>query len=459
MFNSLRLRTIVIFVLINILLIVLLARFSYLFVRNLYLEQFREQVSIALRVAEARIDRPFLRFLSPDEPSLARTYVANTLAQLDTLLQVKNIFIFNRKGQVLSALHTHDAQTALLINKQTINDLQPGQHLISEPFKADDGQWYLWAFNRLSADLFIGLRENAQRLAQINRLSGQFLLFGLLGMVLTFLAALFIARSVHAPLRKIIRFSNRIGRGDFTAPTPDFKIKEMKQLASALSQMRDALAQRDREKEQMLAQIAHELRNPLGGIELLADLIRDDLPANHDDIQYLNRISDEVGHLKKQINQFLHYSRPRPSQRTMVRLAKLINELREYYAPVLREKQAELRTEFRQPFILFDREHLRQILNNLISNSLQALNGKEGIITIRSHNDTLEVEDNGPGIAKSEREKIFRPFFTSKTDGIGLGLTICKKLCTLNGASVTVSEGAKGGALFIIKLNSKDGEA
>ncbi len=456
MFNSLRIRTIVIFVLINILLIVLLARFSYLFLRNLYLDQFHDQVSMALRVADAKIDRSLLKFLSPDEPSLARRYVTHTLVRLDSLLQVKNIFVFDQKGNVLSALQKNDAQTALLINKPMLAELKAGQRLISKPFKADDGQWYLWAFKRLSDDYFIGLRENAQRLAQINRLSGKFFLFGLLGVGLTFLAALFIARSIHAPLKEITRFSDQIGQGNFGVQAPNFKIKEMAQLTQALSQMRDALAQRDREKEQMLAQIAHELRNPLGGIELLAGLIRDDLPPDHSDLPYLEKILQEVGHLKEQINEFLHYSRPRPAEKIMVNLSELTDELQEAFAPILKEKRAELRREFQQNLLLFDREHLKHILSNLLLNSLQALNGQAGQITLRCANDTLEIEDNGPGIPPDERPKIFQPFFTTKSDGIGLGLTICQRLCRLNGASLNVQSGSLGGALFKIQLNTKD---
>lgn len=456
MFNSLKIRTIAIFLLINILLFGLLVRFSYRLMRNLYLEQFHEQVAIALSVIDRDTDRHLLNYISPNMPSMAQTYLTAALQRLDSLLKVENIFIFNRNGQVLSAIQKSDALTGLLINRQSISRLKSGQRLISEPFKADDGQWYLWAFKRLDGSYFVGLRENAQRLAQINRLSDKFLILGLMGILLSFLSALFIARSVHAPLKEITDFSKQIGQGNFSARAPGFRLKELLPLTNALSQMRDALAQRDREKEQMLAQIAHELRNPLGGIELLTGLIRDDLPADHKDQPYLKNILNEVHHLKEQINEFLNYSRPRPAEKTPVFLPALMEELQEHFAPKLKAKPVKLITEFKRDTILFDRDHLKHILTNLILNSYQAIDNAEGKIIIRSLDNCLEIEDNGCGIKQDERENIFQPFFTGKDDGIGLGLTICRNLCRLNGADIQVFEAPQGGALFRIELNNGD---
>ncbi len=454
LFNSFKGRTIVIFSFINVLLLMVLARFSYLFVRNLYLEQFREQLQTSLRVVTHTLDRDLLNYLTPAPNSMAQHYVNKALQQADSILNLSNVFVFDDQWQVLSALNRSEAITGLLVNKESLRHLKIGEIHIGQPFLADDGSWYLWAFQRLSAHRFIGLRENARRLAQIDRLASKFLWFGLGGVLLTLLAALFIAQSVHAPLKGIIQFSQKIGQGNFSVRPPHSKLKEIVELTQALNQMRQALAQRDQEKEQLLAQIAHELRNPLGGMELLIGLVRDDLPKDHPDQVYLDKVLQEIAQLKKQITEFLNYSRPRPAEPTNVNLPELAQELRTQFAHELQAKNTELLTNFEQSNFFFDREHLKHILSNLIANSLQAVNGQAGVIWLRCAHNVLEVEDNGPGIAAEQQDKIFQPFFTTKNDGVGLGLTICQKLCTLNQATLHFVP-TTGGALFKIQLKTE----
>ncbi|WP_456438892.1 ATP-binding protein [Caldithrix abyssi] len=453
--HSLKARTIVLFAIINVLALVLLARFSYLFVRNLYLQQFQEQMQTSLRVANNAIDRQLLHFLTVNQQSMAHRYFSQSLNRLDSLLSLENAFIFNDRWQVLNALQRADAVAGLLVNKEILRHLKIGQVFITQPFKGDDRQWYLWAFQRLTNEHFIGLRAGAHQLAQINRLSDYFVWFVLVGVVLTLLAGLYIAHSVHAPIRGITLFSQKIGRGDFSAQPPATRLKEIVDLTRALTNMRDALARRDQEKEQLLAQIAHELRNPLGGIELLIGLVKDDLPPQHADQTYLKKALEEVRHLKEQINEFLEYSRPRPADKTEVNLPQLVDELKARFAIEMQKKEVELVTHFKQSALRFDRQHLKHILSNLLANSLQAMNGDPGIIMLRCEQNTLEIEDNGPGIAPENRAKIFQPFFTTKNSGVGLGLTICQKLCALNDATLSLVQNASGGAVFRIQLNTE----
>jgi len=453
--GSLKTQTIVIFTAINILLIVLLARFSYLFVNNLYLAQFQEQLQTSLQVIDAELDHELLNLLTPQNQTLAGQYFQQTLSQLDSLFDLNNLFLFNQDWQILSALQRDDAISGLLVNKASLQRLKAGQTHVSQPFLGEEGQWYLWAFKRLNSKHFIGLRANANRLAEINQLGNKFLFFGLVALFLTLLAAIFTARSMHAPVKALTDFSQKIGQGDFHAQPPESRLKEINQLSQALNQMRQALQQRDQEKEQMLAQIAHELRNPLGSIELLIGLVQDDLPADHADQAYLQKVLTEVRHLKEQINEFLHYSRPRPPEKTAVDLKELTEELKEHFLPQLEEKQVQILTQFKQSTFNFDREHLKQILSNLVLNSLQAMDGQPGLIMLRCQNNLLEIEDNGPGITPEVRDQIFQPFFTTKSSGVGLGLTICQRLCRLNNAQIGLAESAAQSNTFFIKLNKE----
>ena len=83
------------------------------------------------------------------------------------------------------------------------------------------------------------------------------------------------------------------------------------------------------------------------------------------------------------------------------------------------------------------------------------MDGQPGLIMLRCQNNLLEIEDNGPGIAPEVRDQIFQPFFTTKSSGVGLGLTICQRLCRLNNAQIGLAESAARGNTFFIELNKE----
>ena len=101
---------------------------------------------------------------------------------------------------------------------------------------------------------------------------------------------------------------------------------------------------------------------------------------------------------------------------------------------------------------------------NIINNGIQAVEGKKGLIllTTRFNNDTkhvvFECEDNGPGILKSHRQDIFKPFFTTKEPGrgTGLGLYICHEIIRKHGGAITVEDSDRQGAKFVVRLPTMD---
>ncbi|NOX87784.1 MAG: HAMP domain-containing histidine kinase [Calditrichaeota bacterium] len=457
--NSFKARTILLFSGINILLILFVARFSYLFVRELFLSQAEDQLRLSLRVVASELDLSMLDFITEQKNTLADRYYRQTLTRLDSTLQLSNLFLFNAKKQIVQAVKAEDAAASLLIYRPQLQGLKIKETFITAPFKGLDGVWYLWAYQRLNQNYYIGLQESANRLAQVDRLAVRFLWFGLIGVLITFLAGWFIARTINRPVQNLIHFSGKIGKGDFAAQPSQTGLYEISILTDALTKMRDELAERESEKEQLLAQIAHELRNPLGGIELLAGLIRDDLDPDDKNRVYLQKILNEVRGLKTQITEFLNYSRPRPPEISDSDLESVINELRERWNRQFQSGSIDFRCELEAKTIPFDRQHLLQILNNLIANSLAAMNNKNGQILIRSSEQNgkiiLQVEDTGQGIPDSDRERVFQPFFTTRNNGVGLGLTICKKLCILNGASIEALSGNEGGTIIRITRDKK----
>lgn len=461
-FPSFKLKLILTFCSITILLVVLMSMLSYRFVREIYLNQLAEQVSLAARLIGAKLDTQYLALIPEyDENTLARLFYIQILSDQTQSVGIQGSFIFDSDYKIL----VHSDQTSmgayhesrLLLNRSEIENLQIGEAAASLPFKGQDDAWYMWGFYRLGENHWLGIQESASRLARIENLSRLFWGIGLMGILLSVLAGWLLAKTIARPIEQLVTFSHRLGKGDFDAPLPQQVRGELAILASAMDKMRNDLALHQQEKEEMLAQIAHEIRNPLGGMELLAGLVREDLQKKGESSQYIEKIEEEIRGLKALITAYLEYSRPAPTRPQWVNPQQTVQEIRELLKSELESKGIELSCNGTVEAVWFDPNHLRQVLLNLVSNSVEALNGKGkiSIQTSRSNNEFLiRVTDDGPGIPPQEQQKIFQPFFTTKDEGTGLGLAICRKLCRENGAEIRVESAGNRGCTLTIVQNS-----
>ena len=463
---SFKARIILTFTILTAGLVLILSRISYVSVKNIYLNQLSDQTRLLTRLSASGLNTRYLTFLDAQTPeSLASRYYGDNMRTQAENMRLPNIFIFDHEFRVLvqaAAGETGRRDARLLLSRTEIEALESGQSATSLPFKGDDGQWYLWGFYRLDRDHWLGVQENASRLEKVEGLSRVFWGIGAAGVLLTILSGGLLARALTRPIDRLVRFSELIGSGKFDTPLPRAVRGELAILAAALDKMRRDLAQHHQEKETMLAQIAHEIRNPLGGIELLAGLMREDLQRQAADTGYADKMLQEIAGLKSLITAYLSYSRPLKAHPEQVDLAALIEEVRAVAHQGLAEKAVTLRADIDgAPDVWFDRSHLRQILLNLLGNSVEAL-GNNGRVTIRARRNgrgtVIAVHDDGPGIPEAHLESVFEPFFTTRSDGTGLGLAVCRKLCRENRAEIRAFNHPEGGcAVEILAAVAEDG--
>ncbi|MCB1114082.1 MAG: PAS domain S-box protein [Chlamydiia bacterium] len=219
----------------------------------------------------------------------------------------------------------------------------------------------------------------------------------------------------------------------------------------------------DRMKELGLlaAEVAHEIRNPLGGIKGFASLLKRDLKGQPKLESMAAHIVEGTDELNELVSQVLDYSRPIKPHFEIVAIEPLIHEIVEH---IRVDKSLKPTPEFQikiEPENLkasFDPHMMRGALLNLIRNSIEAM-PKGGKITLTAKvekNDLiLDIYDTGPGIPKTEHEKVFSPFFTTKTDGNGFGLAEVHKVVLAQGGQIDLEPKADKGAHFKISIPQK----
>jgi two-component system sensor histidine kinase HydH len=209
----------------------------------------------------------------------------------------------------------------------------------------------------------------------------------------------------------------------------------------------------------MLAQIAHEIRNPLGSIELMANLTKEDILSGKNNVDYLNKILFELSDLKSLITAYLNYSRPYPAKPEMIELNKSFDEIFSLFKEELANKNIHFDINILNDKVMFDPGHFKQIFINLISNSIEAI-GENGTVNIVSEiideTSYFRISDSGRGVAAENLNNLFNPFFTTKKNGTGLGLAICRKLCNQNNAQIEVTNNPESGCEFVITKRNQN---
>ena len=222
---------------------------------------------------------------------------------------------------------------------------------------------------------------------------------------------------------------------------------------------------------EMAAGIAHELKNPLAGIEVMAGLLRRQVPDSKDAQSLLADILSEAKLANAIVVEMLEFVRPVRLQVERTDLADVLQQsvtMAESKVP-RREVVVRMQVAPGLPMIESDHHQLSQVFTNLVANAFEALDGK-GSITISAAPTTIEadpalaglysptpavvveVSDDGPGIPADLTDRIFNPFFTTKVTGTGLGLPIVRKIIDAHDGRIDVSSGPETGTRFRVTL-------
>lgn len=215
---------------------------------------------------------------------------------------------------------------------------------------------------------------------------------------------------------------------------------------------------------ELAAGLAHEIRNPLAGIAGVIDVIKHDLPESSPGRGVLHEVREEVLHIQNVLSDLLAYARPKPAQTHNADL----NATAEHAVSLARQQvlsqpiQIDLTKGEGLEAVVHDPGQIQQVLLNLLLNAIQATEGR-GLIQVgldsREGFARVRVRDNGRGIAAENLPNIFRPFFTTKGQGTGLGLSLAWRIVEAHGGRIEVASAPAQGCEFTVLLPLDRGRA
>ncbi len=286
-----------------------------------------------------------------------------------------------------------------------------------------------------------------------------------------------VRRWILRPVEALRSATGRLAAGDFSTRLPVIGKDELallsgevNHMAAMISHLQEERVERERLAAvgEMVQRIAHNLRNPLAGIRSLAELTQADSPPDSPTRDAQARIIATVDRFEAWLRELLSISRPLSLTLGPRDVASWLGSLVEPLSPLAQSLGVRLEVDTRDApaTATFDPGHLEQALVGLITNAIQASASGESVrITAAADRSSatweLRIADQGPGVPDNLRAAIFRPYFTTKRDGTGIGLAVARQVVEQHRGRIWVETGPEGhgnagearsGAVFVVRL-------
>jgi nitrogen fixation/metabolism regulation signal transduction histidine kinase len=345
---------------------------------------------------------------------------------------------------------------------------------LGEPVSAEEGHTYNVIVPVIAGDTqygYVHLRVNRDdfsdilRANTVKRILATVFVFGI-GIIMIVI----FSRRYTRPIQRVVDASMRVAAGDLNQSIPVQSNDEIGQLSDTfnfmVAKLRETrtLEEHLREAEhlsglgQLSRSMAHEIRNPLNFINLSVDHLGEKYkPAKQEDKErfehLISGIKQEIRRLNKLVSDFLDYSRPFKLKKQHLSFTALLEDVMALiWAKAEADRITIIRDNSLDAELYVDPDLYKSCILNVITNAFHAMgsSSKEGILRIKEAivNDTfvLTISDNGKGVKPEDLEKIFEPFFSTKQDGLGLGLPMTRRVMEEHGGKVEFHSTAGDGS-------------
>jgi two-component system nitrogen regulation sensor histidine kinase NtrY len=300
------------------------------------------------------------------------------------------------------------------------------------------------------------------------------LLGGGVGMAIAILLSGWLGTRVTRPVERLAQAARQVAGGDWHARVGVTSADELGELAesfnrmtSELLQQREHLVQSERVAawRELARRLAHELKNPLFPLQLTVENLlraRQQSPAQFEEIfqESATTLLAEIANLKTIVSRFSDFSRMPQPKFESVQVNEIVENVArlfqaQLHAPEHAPIECRLELAGDLPRIAADPDLLHRALSNLVLNAMDAM-AQGGVLTLRTRREgesaILEVADSGTGLTPEECERLFTPYYTTKTHGSGLGLAIVQSVISDHGGRISVRSETGRGTTFVIEL-------
>jgi len=412
--------------------------------------------------ASLGVDPAAFLILSPgDEESRVYQRIKTFLEEVREINTVEALSLVDLKGRIV--VDTRGSRIGSVfpryeLDQGAIARAREGPGQVSILFPGPGGRLYKEAYFPLRMDgpegrrTAIGLvtvEGSAGYFASLTRLRRDLIIGALVGLLVVAVITVVLARRLVTPIYRLVEGAERIGAGGLGEKLEAGGRDEIGFLARTMDRMRESLYRRDRTMNLMLRGVAHEVRNPLGGMELYAGLLADRLGESDPESGYVGKIRREITNLKVVVEEFSEYARPEELLAEEIDAARFFPEVVDLMAGEADKRNVRITLETGPVGqVRLDPRKIRRTVVNLVSNAIIASpEGGEVTVGIRREEGMLRicVEDRGVGIPDDDLPRIFEPFFTTREKGSGIGLAMAKRAVDAHGGTITVeSEVGRG---------------
>ncbi len=426
--------------------------------RNLENQLGDKLIAIA-QISATQISGELVTRLEPgDERSRTYANLTRKLVRIKEATGAEKLYVFDSLNRSLldtdEQVHIGREYVKLRFDRSELEDVWQGRASHSILFRGNDGNFYKSGFAPIKVKdrvvAAVGVDVGADFLKTIEGFRWSVIAFGVVSALITVVIGFLLAKTITDPIKTLMRSAMDIGRGDLDKEVVVKSKDELGYLGTAMDRMRREIINRDNQLKMMLAGIAHEIRNPLGGIEIFAGLTADQLEDGSEGKEHISKVIKEVKHLNRIVTEFLDFARPSEPKKESILIEALMDDVALLSSPDFELKGIVFRKDLSHDKITVyaDPEQIKRAFLNIIKNSIQAMD-RGGMLVVRVEKSgnlvKTEIEDTGIGISREHLERLFDPFFTTKEKGAGLGLSIVKKIIEENGGKISVvSEEGKG---------------
>jgi len=338
-------------------------------------------------------------------------------------------------------------------------------------------RWQWKVFIPVIGLLVVSLGIMAGMVYHLNVPNKEWMILGALafGVLICFILLSVLLVLVEQPLEELMETIDRVRRDDLTARV-DFakRSDDIGKLGQQFNEMIEQLQRNRTEIEELhrremgraehlatlgelAAGLAHEIRNPLAGIAGVVDVMGRELPAESASRAVLGDVQNEIIHIQNILNDLLSYARPRPPTFHPANLNTTIEQAVMLARQAVRTRPIEVlfAPNPALPQVCHDPALIQQVVLNLLLNGIQAISGQGKVEVLLGHEApqvAIVVKDTGKGISAEALPRIFKPFFTTRKEGTGLGLSLAKGIVEAHGGTIDARSSPGLGTQFRIRI-------